>query len=241
MGQRPSNPPLLDYLASQFAANGWSVKKAIRSVMLSATYQMSSESSDERAEQIDPDNVLLHRANVRRLDAETIRDAILFVSGRLDEKPFGPPVDVYLTPFMEGRGRPTSGPLDGDGRRSIYLAVRRNFLSPMLLAFDFPLPISAMGRRTVSNVPAQALILMNDPFVIGEATRWANRACADPTLTGRQRLERLYVAAFARPPTEREVEAAIRFVQADDYESSAKGWWRLCHALYNTKEFIFLN
>ena len=94
----------------------------------------------------------------------------------------GPSVPVYLTPFQEGRGRPASGPLDGDGRRSIYLAVRRNFLSPLLLAFDTPIPFSTVGRRTVSNVPAQALILMNDPFVHQQAEAWgAARAVAAGT------------------------------------------------------------
>ena len=87
---------------------------------------------------------------------------------------FGPPVNVFLTAFMAGRGRPASGPLDGDGRRSIYLGERRNFLSPMMLAFDQPIPFSSMGRRSVSNVPAQALILMNDPFVVDQAKLWAS-------------------------------------------------------------------
>ncbi len=92
--------------------------------------------------------------NVRRLEAEAIRDAMLAVSGRLDPRMGGPSVPPHLTPFMEGRGRPArSGPLDGDGRRSLYINVRRNFLSPMLLAFDFPTPSTTMGRRNVSNVP----------------------------------------------------------------------------------------
>ena len=157
---------------------------------------------------------------------------------------FGPGVAPHLSPFMDGRGRPkSSGPLDGDGRRSIYLAVRRNFLPPMLVAFDFPLPISTMGRRGVSNVPAQALILMNDPFVIGEAKRWAERVCIDQDITDRQRVERMYLAAFARPPSEQETARALRFVEQSGSDSvrSQKGWVRLCHALFNAKEFIFLN
>src|SRR5213075_3151188 len=90
----------------------------------------------------------------------------------------GPAVPVALTPFQDGRGKPASGPLDGEGRRSVYLAVRRNFLSPFLLAFDTPIPFSTVGRRTVSNVPAQALILMNDPFVHQQADQWARRVLA---------------------------------------------------------------
>src|SRR5205823_2122189 len=115
-------------------------------------------------------NALVHRMTVRRLEAESIRDAILAVSGRLDETMFGPGVMPHLTPYMTGRGRPQqSGPLDGAGRRSIYLAVRRNFLPPMFLAFDYPIPFTTIGRRTSSNVPAQALAMMNNPFVIEQA------------------------------------------------------------------------
>ena len=114
--------------------------------------------------------------NVRRLEAEAIRDALLAVSGRLDPAMFGPSVPPYLS-AVHGRPRPPehSGPLDGDGRRSIYLNVRRNFLNPMLLAFDAPVPFSTMGRRNVSNVPAQALTLLNDPLVTHLARLWAEQ------------------------------------------------------------------
>src|ERR1700756_4391774 len=108
--------------------------------------------------------------NLRRLEGEAIRDAILAVSGRLDPKRFGPGVMPFLPEFPIGRGRPgASGPLDGAGRRTVYLNVRRNFLNPMLLAFDYPIPFSTNGRRSVSNVPAQALSLMNNPFVLEQA------------------------------------------------------------------------
>ena len=124
--------------------------------------------------------------NVRRLEAEAIRDTLLAVSGRLEAVMYGPSVPVHLTSYMEGRGRPgQSGPLDGNGRRSIYLSVRRNFLNPMLLAFDAPVPFSTMGRRNVSNVPAQALTLLNDPLVIREARLWAKRLAAEPAQSTR--------------------------------------------------------
>src|SRR5207237_1223280 len=133
----------------------------VRQVVLSSAYRMSSR-PDERADAADPQNRLWHRAAVRRLDAEAVRDALLAVAESLDARLYGPPVPVYLTPFLEGRGRPTqSGPLDGDGRRSLYLAVRRNFLPPLLVAFDLPAPASCVGRRTVANVTAKALALMN--------------------------------------------------------------------------------
>src|SRR5712671_2463631 len=141
---------------------------------------MSSAPADAAAEQADPENLLLHRANLRRLEGEAIRDAILAISGRLDPKLGGPPVPVFLSAFMDGRGKPShSGPLDGDGRRSIYTAVRRNFLPSMMLAFDTPIPFNTMGRRNVSNVPAQALILMNDPFIVEQAKTWSQRTPAN--------------------------------------------------------------
>jgi hypothetical protein len=199
-----------------------------------------------KSEQADPQNKLLHRAPVRRLEAEAIRDSILAVSGTLNRKMFGPSVLPHLTPFMEGRGRPKdSGPLDGDGRRSIYIGVRRNFLTPMFLAFDYPIPFATVGRRSVSTVPAQALTLMNNPFVIAQAGEWAKRLLAEKELTPEQRVDRLYVTAFARPPSAQERAAALAFVAEQDKvygpEGAGRSWSDLCHVLINTKEFIFVN
>ena len=130
--------------------------------------------------------------NLKRLQGEVIRDTMLAISGRLDRKLFGQPVPVHLTAFRQGRGRPNkSGPLEGNGRRSIYVSVNRNFLSPMMLAFDTPIPFTSIGRRSVSSVPAQALILMNDPFVIEQASRWAQRILSEATST-HGRIQSLY-------------------------------------------------
>jgi hypothetical protein len=249
LGSAPSHPELLDYLASQFVRDGWSIKKTIRTIMLSRTYQMASRPADPNADQSDPDNVLLHRANVRRLEAEEIRDEILSVSGRLEDRMFGPSVNVFLTSFMEGRGRPATGPLDGDGRRSIYLGERRNFLSPMMLAFDQPIPFSSMGRRSVSNVPAQALILMNDPFVIDQARLWASHVLSENRADAKTRITEMYLTAFGREPDSRELAAATAFLQqqatdrsipAERVGTSTEVWADLAHALMNVKEFIFL-
>src|SRR5205823_7911685 len=179
-------------------------KKMHRLMVTSSAYRMSSR-GDERAEKADPQNKLLHRMPVRRLEAEAVRDAMLAVSGRLDTKMYGPGPLPYLTPFMVGRGRPgTSGPLDGDGRRSVYLNVRRNFLNPMFLAFDYPIPFTTIGRRSVSNVPAQALTLLNNPFVVQQANLWARRVLAAPGLTPGGRVARMYVSAFGREPAAEE-------------------------------------
>ena len=181
---------------------------------------------------------------VRRLEAEAIRDAVLSVSGRLNESMYGPSVFLNLTEYMEGRGRPQSGPLDGDGRRSVYLGVRRNFLSPLFLAFDYPIPFNTIGRRTVSNVPAQALALMNNPFILQQAELWAKQVLSEPATSQTERISKLYEAAFGRLPTPSESSDALAFVQsqpgAPGTSEELKQWSDLCHVLINVKEFIFV-
>ncbi len=250
LGQRPTHPELLDHLALRFLADGRSIKRMIRYVVLSQTYQMSSDVGPD-ALAADPKNGLWHHRPLQRLEGEAIRDALLAISGRLDESAFGEPVPIHLTPFMEGRGRPgKSGPRDGDGRRSIYIAVRRNFLSPFMLTFDTPAPFSTMGRRNVSNVPAQSLILMNDPFVVQQAKSWAGRALqvvpqSKNLAATEKRIDWMYNAAFARSPSDRELRSAIEFLfdqKAGDNmgHGGVQGWADFAHALINTKEFIFL-
>jgi hypothetical protein len=236
LGQPPTHPELLDYLADRFAKEGWSAKKLIRALVLTRAYQMSSAPA-AKADQADPENVLLHRMRLRRLEGEAIRDSILCVSGRLNPAMGGPSVPVYLTPFQDGRGRPGSGPLDGDGRRSVYLAVRRNFLSSFLLAFDTPAPFSTVGRRTVSNVPAQALILMNDPFVHSQADLWAKRVLAE-NASNEARVRGMYLDSFSRPPTPPELQACLAYLQGTP---DVRRWADLAHVLFNTKEFYFVN
>ena len=249
LGQRPSHPELLDHLADRFTKDGRSIKRMIRYIVLSRTWQMSSR-SDSHAVAADPKNMLWHHRPPRRLEGEVIRDSLLTISGRLDRTQFGEPVPIHLTNFMDGRGRPAkSGPLDGNGRRSIYIAVRRNFLSPFMLTFDTPVPFSAMGRRNVSNVPAQALILMNDPLVVELSRKWANRVLElsppDEAADIVSRIEWMFLSAFARPSTEREVGTAEQFLKTEaatrGVELSDPGLWAdFAHALVNTKEFIFL-
>jgi hypothetical protein len=244
LGEAPTHPELLDYLADRFVHDGWSTKRLIRELVLSSTYRMASF-ADAAADQADPQNQLLHRMRLRRLEGEAIRDSMLAVSVRLDRTEFGPSVPVHLTPFLDGRGRPgKSGPLDGGGRRSVYQSVYRNFLNPFLLAFDTPIPFSTVGRRQVSNVPAQALILMNDPFVHEQAAAWAKAILARPGTTD-ERIRGMYLAAFGRPPTADESAACAEFIhqQAGRYgamPSDVKPWADLAHTMFNAKEFIYL-
>ncbi|WP_419580412.1 PSD1 and planctomycete cytochrome C domain-containing protein [Stieleria magnilauensis] len=244
LGQRPTHPDLLDHLATQFRQDGQSLKRMIRRIVLSRTYQMSSL-ADPAAVAADPKNLLFHHRPPKRLEGEVIRDALLSISGALDPVQFGEPIPIHLTAFMDGRGRPgRSGPLDGARRRSIYTAVRRNFLSPFMLTFDTPVPFSTMGRRNVSNVPAQALILMNDPLVVQLAGQWADRARSLHS-SSEPRIRWMYTSAFARQPTEQELAVAQAFLdsQRDARQvdpDDAELWSDFAHALINTKEFIFL-
>jgi hypothetical protein len=220
-------------------------------MVTSSTYRMVSTPHGD-LERLDPTNTFLHRMNVRRLEAEVIRDALLAASERLVPAMYGKSTPVHLTSFMEGRGRPReSGPLDGDGRRSLYLSVRRNFLNPMFLAFDTPAPFSTMGRRNVSNVPAQALTLMNDPLVVSQARLWAECVTAETGRDARSRLDDLFETAFSRPPTDQEARACLAFLDRQTQARQAKpgydqdgqvlAWADLCHVLVNMKEFIFID
>ncbi len=242
LGRRPTHPELLDHLATKFRDQGQSIKSMIRSIVLSKTYQMSSLAEAASVEK-DPANLLWHHVPPKRLQAEAIRDAMLAVSGRLDLTPGGPSIPVHLTSFMEGRGRPPrNGPLDGAGRRSIYLESRRNFLSPFMSTFDAPTPFSSMGKRNVSNVPAQALILMNDPLVHELSTSWAKRAIAenpDPADIA-ARVTWLYETAFSRPPSDEEFAIAKQFIESLQDSNPELVWSHYAHLLMNTKEFIFL-
>lgn len=243
MGMEPSHPELLDWLAADFVESGWSIKKAIRKIVLSSTYRQSSLPNPDIPPSVlaetDPDNVLLSRMLVRRLPAEAIRDSILAVSGQLDPTMFGTPVATHRTAFMTGRGGRKSGPLDGAGRRSIYGATYRNFLSPFMLTFDTPGPFGPKGRRSVSNVPAQALVLMNDPFVIDQSTKWGSRV-AKVDGSKDEKLDQMYLAALGRKPTEIERSRVLSFLNSESGADEQK-WSDLAHVLFNTKDFIFIN
>jgi len=246
-GRPPSHPELLDWLATDFVDSGWSLKHLMKEIVLSSTYRQSSVAntgvSAKQIARVDPTNTLLHRMRVRRLSGEAIRDAVLVASGRLQPQPFGPSVATHRTPFMTGRGARPSGPLDGNGRRSVYLSVYRNFLNPFMLTFDMPSPFGPQGRRSNSNVPAQALALMNDPFIIGQAGIIADSILALPDQATDQRIALMVERVHGVVPSDQEIEQLRQFldVQAKAYGKEDKRVWvDLAHALLNMKAFYFL-
>ncbi|MBK9167247.1 MAG: PSD1 domain-containing protein [Bryobacterales bacterium] len=238
-GDRPSHPELLDLLATRLIANGWSLKALQREILRSRLYRMAS-TADPRAAETDPRNALLHHFPVRRLEAEALRDNLLAVAGTLDRTQFGPSVPPYVSPFMDSdpRGKPVSGPLDGANRRSIYLQVRRNFLTDMFLTFDYPQPITTIGRRNMSTVSSQALYFMNSGFVRLMASRWASRLTAEPE----DRVRQMYEEAFGRPPEsdeQREAAAFLGRMHAAGLDDP-QAWTEYAHALLNTAEFLYV-
>jgi hypothetical protein len=232
LGEPPSHPELLDYLSNEFRREGLSTKRMLRSIVLSRAYRQSSLAS-ETAATVDPANRLLSHASVRRLDGESLRDAILTASGRLDRTMFGLPVATPQPPGLTDDKKPVAGPIDGAGRRSIYLNVRKNFPVEFLEVFDRPRPTLPVGRRNVSNQPAQSLAMLNDPFVISEAARlgqWLSTNVASEA----DRIKTLYLRAFGREPSPAEAERVMTFVR------SGAGWNELTHAVFTMKEFLYV-
>lgn len=193
LGDQPSHPELLDYLAGRFAKDGWSIKQMIRLIVTSNAWQRSCTPIDA-SDRSDPDNALLARFNVRRQEAESIRDSMLRVSGRLDLGLYGQPVSTEST------------------RRSVYVRVIRNALDPFMRAFDFPEPFSTVGRRDVTNVPAQSLAIMNDPQVARYADDWA-RQTLKHSASEPDRLAKMFLDAFGRPPSESELRQSKLFLE----------------------------
>ncbi len=231
-GERPSDPELLDHLASRFARNNWSLKSLIRQIVLSRAYRQSSEPSPE-ARRADPTNRLLSHQNRRRLQAEAIRDTILLLSGDLDASAVENSVAAGTKSEYDYVFRST--------RRSVYQPVFRNRLHDLLAAFDFPDPNLSSGRRTVSTLSTQALYLMNSPFIIDQSTKLAERLLAIENLNERQRLSILYRQALTREPTSAEAELVVEFLQQDTTATRAEQWTAICQTVIGSVDFRYIH
>jgi hypothetical protein len=234
-GQLPSHPALLDHLALSFAENGWSVKKLIRTIVLSRAYQLASQ-FDAKNFEADPDNVLVWRMPKRRLEAEALRDTMLALAGRLD---LTPPKGSSVQRNGEGnagfrfRGAgPGGDPVASDPHRTVYLSVVRDGVPEMLTLFDFPDPSLIIGERATTTVPAQSLFLMNNPFVLRQAEAMADKLLAESE-DDAAKVERAYQLCYSRPPSDKELQGAQKFI--DDYgknQSRRSTWAALCQALF---------
>lgn len=238
-GQPVSHPALLDHLAVTFVDNGWSVKKLIRSIVLSRAYQLSARHEAKNFE-ADPDNVLVWRLPKRRLEAEALRDSMLALAGRIElTPPKGSSVGRQGEGNVSFRGRGGFGgdPVATDSHRTVYLSIIRDGVPEMLTLFDFPDPSLIIGERATTTVPAQALFLLNNPFVIRQAEALADKllAVSDDDDT---KLKRAYQLCFARPPSEKELQNARKFLE--DYgnnQQQKQTWATLCQALFASAEF----
>ncbi|HSI14481.1 MAG TPA: PSD1 and planctomycete cytochrome C domain-containing protein [Chthoniobacter sp.] len=249
-GEKPSNPELLDALAVQFMRDGWSVKKMVRSLVMSHTYQLSS-AHDSAENEKDTDNRLLWRASPRRLDAEAIRDALLTASGQLQvQPPRGSAVANAGAGFV-GKGlSPERFSQVTANYRSVYLPVVRDFVPEVLDIFDFAEPSLVVASRDVTNVPVQALYLLNNGFVRDQANAMAKRILAQP-LPHEQRITLAYEYALGRPPSAAEQKRAQQYllsegrallpVKAGKVDDAALlSWSTFCQALFACAEFRYL-
>lgn len=246
LGERPSHPELLDTLAVDFVESGWSVKSLIRRIALSRTYGLSTY-RDDAAFVSDPDNRLLWRANRKRLPAEALRDSLLQFSGQLDLSAAGSPVEGLGTLAVDNSKQDTSGLVKEGQKRSLYLPVIRNELPPFLTVFDFADPDIVTGRRPETNVPAQAMFLMNNPLVRSLAqataerltTQLGDRASDETTMA-----TAIFQLIVSRPPTSSELDRVLRYVRESaggDTGSPAQAWSDVVQALFSSTEFRMLD
>ena len=214
LGEKPTHPELLDHLALQFQSSGWSLKHLLREIVLSRTYQLASTASPQAAN-LDPDNTLLWRSTPRRLEAEAIRDAMLAVGGILDtEPPRSSPV-AALGDAPLRRGADSLRDASFARKRSVYLPVIRGFVPESMELFDFAEPSLVVADRDTTNVPSQALYLMNNEDILRISGAFARRLLADAGLSPRERIDRAYRLAFGRPATPRELSRAAEFLQLE--------------------------
>jgi hypothetical protein len=228
LGEPPTHPELLDYLARQFMDSGWSVKGLIRSIMLSSTYQMSSR-DDARNQTIDADNRMLWRMNRRRLEVEAWRDAMLAISGELDRTIGGESKE--LSP--ENR------------RRTFYARVSRHNLDSLLRLFDFPDPNVTSDARTVTTVPLQQLFFLNSEFMVRQAKILAAKlTSADES--DERRIEHAFRLVFGRRPTKDEIRLGREFLahaseNAAGKDGSLGPWDQYAQVLLSANEFLFVD
>ena len=232
-GELPSHPKLLDYLASRLIEQNWSVKSVLRELVLTRTYRLVSR-SETRGREHDPENRLFWRMNRKRLDAEGLLDAILFVSGRLQTDLGGSLIRPDTSNDYNYR--------HNSNRRALYWPVLRNSLPELFRVFDFANPSMVTGRRESSATTPQALFLMNNPWVITQADHAAGRMLGLEQLDDPQRIRLAVLATLGRPPTNTELQSMLVFVRSenDDEASRQQKWSQLIQILFASIDFRYL-
>ncbi len=248
LGDLPTNQPLLDWLALQFVDAGWSIKAMHRLIVLSSTYRMSSEFDAANAH-VDPDNRFQWRANVRRLEAEVVRDAILEVSGGLDKAMGGSLLHVKNREFLFDHTSKDNTDYSSP-RRSVYLPVIRNHLYDVFQLFDYADASVSSSDRESTTVAPQALFVMNSSLVNDAAAAMADRILSSGCDTTEQQIERAYLLVFGRRPNDHELERdrsylkefaqSAKDMQSPDTPSARTALRLLCHALLASNEFIYV-
>jgi hypothetical protein len=224
LGERPTHPELLDHLAMRLVASGWSIKQLHRDIMLSATYQMSSR-PDARGQEVDADNKLLWHVPRRRLEVEAWRDAMLAAAGTLDRTVGGPSSDLNAA---------------DNRRRTLYGAVSRNELNPLLRLFDFPDPNITSATRTVTTVPLQQLFVLNSEFMIRNARALAARLTAQTGANDADRIRDAFLLLYGRPVTDRELQLGLAFLGHME-PSGLTRWDQYAQVLLSANEFMFVD
>lgn len=242
LGEKPSNQPLLDWLALRFIDNGWSVKSMHRLLMLSNAYQMSSDYNAKAAE-ADPENILLWRMPRRRLEAEAIRDGIMSVSGGLTPAAGGSLLPYKDRDYVANTAR--GGKVDYDRPiRAVYIPVVRSSMYDVFQAFDLPDPSTSNGDRESTVVAPQALFMMNSSVMLQHSRKMADSLLAQADKDDTARVREAYERALARPATPLEIDQASSFVSRMEQHwqgDRPKAWQSFCKALLASNEFIYLN
>ena len=250
LGERPTHPELLDWLARRFVESGWSMKAMHRTIMLSSTYQMGAD-YDPAAALADPDNRLRWRFDRRRLEAEAIRDAMLAVSGELDPAMGGTRLTTKSHDYVNSTGSSQKAALYEVNLRSVYLPVIRSGLYPVFQAFDFADPSTSNGQRVPTTVAPQALFMMNDSLALRTSMAWAKRLLARADLDDAARVTLAYETAYGRPPRPEETARALDYLARFDALLTSKGvkdadrpvqaWQALAQALLAASEFLSID
>jgi hypothetical protein len=268
-GEPPTHPELLDWLAAEFVQRGWSIKAMHRLIVTSNTYRQASVFTRDANNRIDPDNRLLWKMPLRRLEGGIIRDSILLVSGGLNHEAGGPPVfpevDAGIIESSPGGGDYQRWPGAKDGpevwKRSVYVAEMRTITPPVLDLFDPPDKIASCPKRTETTVPTQALQLLNNTFVARQAAIFADRVRNEAGDGPALQVQRAFLLALGRQPSARELQESLAFLQAQreyheghNHELQAQAidpakisppamasLIDLCHALFNVNEFVYVN